>query len=64
MPTDSTPTATNERRLGRCDGMSEAAAWLEDAAGLHVRGTEVWGYLMGAAQFMRQRAEEIGNVKI
>lgn len=51
--------AASERRLGRSDGMLEAAAWLDDAAGQHVRGTEVWKYLAGAAGFMRQRAEEI-----
>jgi hypothetical protein len=39
--------------------MIEAAAWLEDAAGHHVRGTDVWNYLVGAAGFMRQRAGEI-----
>lgn len=53
------PTTNNERRHGMADGMIEAGAWLDDASGLHVRGTEIWRYLVGAADFMRQRAEEI-----
>lgn len=52
---------TTERRIGRQDGLIEAAAWLEDAAGQHVRGSETWGWLNGAANFMHQRAEEISN---
>jgi hypothetical protein len=41
--------------------MLEAAAWLDDCAGYHVRSSEVWSYLSGSADFMRQRAEEIAR---
>jgi hypothetical protein len=52
---------TSERRLGHSDGMIEAAAWLEDAAGQHLKSSDVWKWLTGAAGFMRQRAEEIST---
>lgn len=51
----------HERQV-RGRGLLEAAAWLEEAAALHVRGSEVHGWLMGAADFMRQRAEELGVI--
>lgn len=51
----------DDYRKGRRDGMAEAAAWLDDAAGQHVRGSDAWGWLSGSAAFMRQRAEEIDN---
>lgn len=44
---------------GRRDGMLEAAAWLEDAAGRHLQSSAEWSCFTGAAKFMRQRSEEI-----
>lgn len=49
-------------RQARASGLLEACAWLEEAAALHVRGDEVHGWLMGAAGYMRQRAEELGAI--
>lgn len=52
-------TVIDDYTRGRSAAMLEAAAWLENAAGLYLKDSVEWTCFIGAAKFMKQRSREI-----